>query len=183
MSNESTAPDTVAADAAAAAQAQTDWQAEVARLRAELTAAEEKAKQNWDLLLRTKADADNLIKRAERNADTQAKFAVEKLLSELLAVLDSFDQGLTSKTESADAKTLKDGMELTRKQMIATLEKFGVTLIDAAGKPFDANLHEAMVMQPSTEHAANTVLTVLQNGYTLHGRLLRAARVIVSREP
>jgi molecular chaperone GrpE len=183
MSTEPNTPDTVAADAAAAAQSQTDWQSEVARLQTELNVAEEKAKQHWDLLLRTKADADNLIKRAERNADTQAKFAVEKLLSELLAVLDSMDQGLTIKSESPDARSLQDGVQLTRKQMMATLEKFGVTLIDAAGKPFDANLHEAMVMQPSTDHEPNTVLTVLQNGYTLHGRLLRAARVIVSRLP
>ncbi len=183
MSTDANMPDHVTAGEAAAAQAQTDWQAEVARLQSELTAAEEKAKQNWDLLLRTKADADNLIKRAERNADTQAKFAVEKLLSDLLAVLDSMDQGLATKVESADAKAIKDGMDLMRKQMVATVEKFGVQLIDAAGKSFDANVHEAMVMQPSTEHQPNTVLTVLQNGYLLHGRLLRAARVIVSRAP
>lgn len=183
MSSENVTPDTVAQDAAAAVQSENDWQAEVSRLQAELTNAEEKAKQHWDLLLRTKADADNLIRRAERNADTQAKFAVEKLLSELLAVVDSMDQGLLSKVESGDAKTLQGGIELTRKQMIATLEKFGVQMIDAEGKVFDANLHEAMVMQPSAAHEPNTVLAVLQTGYTLHGRLLRAARVIVSRAP
>lgn len=181
MSTENLQPEATGQDSAAADQA--EFQTDVAQLRADLANAEEKAKQNWELVLRTKADADNLVRRAERNAEQSAKFAVEKLCGELLDVLDGLDQGLAQKVETEEGQRMHEGLELTARKLLATLEKFGVQPIDAQGKPFDANVHEAMVAQESAEVPADTVLMVLQKGFTLHGRLLRPARVIVSRGP
>ncbi|NQD38988.1 nucleotide exchange factor GrpE [Permianibacter sp. IMCC34836] len=174
-------PEPTGQDSAAASQA--DFQTDVDKLRADLASAEEKAKQNWELVLRTKADADNLVRRAERNAEQSAKFAVEKLCGELLDVLDGLDQGLALKVESDEAKRMHEGLELTARKLLASLQKFGVAPVEAQGKPFDANVHEAMVAQENPDVPADTVLMVLQKGYTLHGRLLRPARVIVSRGP
>lgn len=167
-----------------AAEAQSlDLSVEIERLRADLNTAEEKAKQNWDLMVRTKADADNLVKRAERNAENAAKFAVEKLAGEMLNVLDALDQGLAQQVEGEAAKAVYAGLELVQRQTLATLEKHGVQVISAQGQSFNPDLHEALVAQPNADVAPNTVLMVVQKGYTLHGRLLRPARVIVSRAP
>ncbi|QGX40635.1 nucleotide exchange factor GrpE [Permianibacter aggregans] len=160
-----------------------DLSEDVAKLKADLASAEEKAKQNWDLVLRTKADAENLVRRAERNAENSAKFAVERLCGELLEVLDGLDQGLQLNLESDEAKKVAEGMELTQRKLLSVLEKFGVKAIEAQGQPFNPDLHEAMVAQENADVAPDTVLMVLQKGYTLHGRLLRPARVIVSRGP
>jgi molecular chaperone GrpE len=181
MSTENAQPEATGQESAASSQA--DFQSEVDRLRADLASAEDKAKQNWELVLRTKADADNLVRRAERNAEQSAKFGVERLCGELLDVLDGLDQGLAQKVETDEGKRMHEGLELTARKLLATVEKFGVQLIDAQDKPFDANLHEAMVAQENPNVPADTVLMVLQKGYTLHGRLLRPARVIVSRGP
>ena len=181
MSTDNLQPENSGQESAAASQA--DFQTDVDKLRADLVSAEEKAKQNWELVLRTKADADNLVRRAERNAEQSAKFAVEKLCGELLDVLDGLDQGLALKVETDEGKRMHEGLELTGRKLLATLEKFGVQAIDALNKPFDANVHEAMVAQENPNLPADTVMMVLQKGYTLHGRLLRPSRVIVSRGP
>ena len=181
MTTENVQPEASGQESAAASQA--DFQTDVDKLRADLVSAEEKAKQNWELVLRTKADADNLVRRAERNAEQSAKFAIEKLCGELLDVLDGLDQGLALKVETDEGKRMHEGLELTGRKLLATLEKFGVQAIDALNKPFDANVHEAMVAQENPNVPADTVMMVLQKGYTLHGRLLRPARVIVSRGP
>jgi len=174
-------PETTGQESAAASEA--DFQSEVDRLRADLISAEEKAKQNWELVLRTKADADNLVRRAERNAEQSAKFAIEKLCAELLDVLDGLDQGLALQVETDEARRIHEGLDLTSRKLLASLQKFGVAPIEALGKTFDANLHEAMVAQENPDVPADTVMMVLQKGFTLHGRLLRPARVIVSRGP
>lgn len=191
MSTEQQVPDTEAADqhtaSAADAMAENvdynDMSVEIARLQADLASAEEKAKQNWDLVLRTKADAENLVRRAERNAESSAKFAIEKLCNELLEVMDGLDQGLQLQFESDEAKKVSEGMALTQRKLLSVLEKFGVKAIEAENQPFNPDLHEAMVAQENDTVAPNTVLMVLQKGYTLHGRLLRPSRVIVSRGP
>lgn len=191
MSTEQQAPDTGAADqhttSAADAMAENadynDLSVEVSRLQADLASAEEKAKQNWDLVLRTKADAENLVRRAERNAESSAKFAIEKLCNELLEVMDGLDQGLQLQLESDEAKKVSEGMALTQRKLLSVLEKFGVHAVEAENQPFNPDLHEAMVAQENDTVAPNTVLMVLQKGYTLHGRLLRPSRVIVSRGP
>ena len=128
-----------------------------------------------EALLRTRAEMDNLQKRSERELDKARKFATESLLKDLVPVIDSLDQGM----ESGDGD--HQGMTLTRKLLLDTLTRHGLEMIDPAGQPFDPQWHEAMSMQPSEEHAPDTVLMVLQKGYSLKGRVVRPARVIVSR--
>lgn len=185
MNTEQPTPETEGVDPAANENINenNDFSEDVAKLKADLASAEEKAKQNWDLVLRTKADAENLVRRAERNAENSAKFAVERLCGELLEVLDGLDQGLQLQLDSDEAKKVAEGMQLTQRKLLAVLEKFGVKAIEAQGQPFNPDLHEAMVAQENADVAPDTVLMVLQKGYTLHGRLLRPARVIVSRGP
>ncbi|MGY6631056.1 MAG: nucleotide exchange factor GrpE [Wenzhouxiangella sp.] len=128
-----------------------------------------------EALLRTRAEMDNLQKRAERELDKARKFATESLLKDLVPVIDSLDQGIEN--GSGD----QDGLALTRKLLLDTLTRHGLEMIDPAGQPFDPQWHEAMSMQPSEEQAPDTVLMVLQKGYSLKGRVVRPARVIVSR--
>ncbi len=133
-----------------------------------------------EALLRTRAEMDNLQKRAEREIEKSRRFAVDSLLRDLVPVIDSLDQGLDS---AGDDTSLSEGLSLTRRQLLKALTRFGLEEEDPTGKPFDPQWHEAMSMQASDEHAADTVIAVLQKGYRLHDRLLRPARVIVARAP
>lgn len=134
-----------------------------------------------DALLRTRAEMDNLQKRAERELEKSRKFAVEGLLRDLVPVIDSLDQGIENAAQSDGAAS--EGMSLTRKLLVDTLSRYGLSLLDPIGERFDPQWHEAMSMQPSAEHEPDTVIAVLQRGYRLHDRLVRPARVIVAREP
>lgn len=134
-----------------------------------------------DALLRTRAEMDNLHKRADREVEKSRRFAVESLLRDLVPVIDSLDQGIETAAQS-DAG-VNEGMSLTRKLLVDTLSRHGLNLVDPAGERFDPQWHEAMSMQPSSEHEPDTVMTVLQRGYRLHDRLVRPARVIVARAP
>jgi len=131
-----------------------------------------------DALLRTRAEMENFQKRAEREIEKSRKFAVEALLRDLVPVIDSLDQGL-EQSESADTQ----GLALTRKLLLDTLTRYGLKVLDPAGERFDPQWHEAMSMQPSTDHEPDTIIHVLQRGYGLHDRVIRPARVIVAREP
>jgi molecular chaperone GrpE len=134
--------------------------------------------------LRSLAELDNVRKRAEREIDSGRKFGAEKLLSELLGIADSVDLGLVAADKpDASAKTIAEGLELTRRQLVSVLEKHGVTAVDPKGLPFNPDFHEAVSMVPSADVAPNHVLTVMQKGYKLHERLLRPAMVIVARAP
>lgn len=134
--------------------------------------------------LRSLAELDNVRKRAEREIDAGRKFGAEKLLSELLGIADSVDLGLVAADKpDASPKTIAEGLELTRRQLVSLLEKQGVTAVDPKGLPFNPDFHEAVSMIPSAEVAPNHVLTVMQKGYKLHERLLRPAMVIVARQP
>jgi molecular chaperone GrpE len=150
-------------------------ESEVARLQA-------LADENWDRYLRATAELENFRKRAARDMENARKFALERFATELLAVLDSLEMGLQAANGAGPADIL-EGNKATLKQFAATLERFGVQELDPEGEPFDPALHEAMTMQPSAEVEPNTVLTVLQKGYTLNGRLLRPARVVVAAAP
>lgn len=142
-----------------------------------------KADENWDKYLRAAAEAENVRKRAARDVENARKFALERFATELLAVRDSLELGIAAAAESADAASLLEGSRTTLKQLANTMERFGVAEVNPEGEPFDPALHEAMTMQPSAEAEPNTVLTVYQKGYTLNGRLLRPARVVVATEP
>ena len=149
---------------------------------AEIEALKAKADENWDRYLRAAAEVENVRKRAVRDVEHARKFALENFGRELLAVKDSLEMGLEA-AESADADSLRAGSEATCKQLKATLERFGVTVVDPHGEPFDPEFHEAMSMMPAADVEPGSVVTVVQKGYTLNGRLLRPARVIVASEP
>jgi molecular chaperone GrpE len=137
------------------------------------------ADENWDRYLRAAAELDNVRKRATRDMENARKYAVERFATELLAVRDSLEMGLQA-AEGGGVPDLIEGSKATLKQLSSTMERFGVQEVDPLGEPFDPTLHEAITMQPAAEVEPNTVLTVFQKGYTLNGRLLRPARVVVS---
>ena len=147
-----------------------------------LESLQAKADENWDLYVRAMAEADNIRKRATRDIAHAHKFALENFSKDLLAVKDSLEMGLAA-AENADAASLLAGSEATLKLLAGTLQRFGISEIDPVGEPFDPEQHEAMTMQPSDDVEPGSVLTVIQKGYALNGRLLRPARVIVASEP
>jgi molecular chaperone GrpE len=147
---------------------------------AALAAAQAKAEENWNTYLRLAAEFDNFRKRADRELDNARKFAVERFAQELLPVGDALEMGLSA-AAGAPGNALREGMEATRNLLHKALEKGGIKVIDPVGQPFDPAWHEAMVAQESTQAAPDTVLSVVQKGYSLNGRLLRPARVIVSK--
>ena len=147
-----------------------------------LAALQAKADENWDSYLRAAAELENVRKRAARDVENARKFALDRFAAELLAVVDGLEMGILSH-ENAAAEQLRSGSEATLKLLSTTLERFGVAEVDPLGEPFDPELHEAMTMQPSADVEPGTVVTVFQKGYTLNGRLLRPARVVVAQEP
>jgi molecular chaperone GrpE len=148
----------------------------------QLAKAQARADENWDLYLRAAAELENVRKRASRDVENARKFALERFARELLEVCDSLEMGISAGVE-AGAEALMTGSRATLKQLVSTLEQFGVTEVDPLGEPFDPELHEAMTMQPSADAEPGSVLTVFQKGYTLNGRLLRPARVVVAQAP
>lgn len=150
-------------------------------LQDELEEARKKADENHDKWMRVQAEMENLRKRAERDLSNAHKYAIEKFASELLQVKDSLELGLDA--GEADAAKLQEGSALTLKVLTSALQKFAIEEVDPLGEAFDPNLHQAMTTEESGEHEPNTVIRVMQKGYTLHERLLRPAMVIVSRAP
>ncbi len=170
----SAASEDQAAEEAAATATASDPDAVQAELQA-------KVDENWEKYLRAAAELENVRKRAARDVKYAHKFALERFVTELLAVRDSLEMGLAAGTD-ADVESLRQGKEATLKQLISILERFGVEELDPQGEPFDPEQHEAMTMQPSAEVEPGSVLTVFQKGYALNGRLLRPARVVVAAE-
>jgi molecular chaperone GrpE len=146
-----------------------------------LKAAELKAAEHHDAWLRAKAEGENIRRRAQEDIGKAGKFAVEKFSGELLAVKDSLEAALASDNQSAEH--LKEGVELTLRQLVAAFEKSGLAEINPLGQKFDPNFHQAIgqIEAPDEKTEANTVLSVLQKGYALHGRVIRPALVMVSK--
>lgn len=157
-------------------------QAEIERLTSELTAAQAKAQENWDTYLRSLAETDNVRKRAQRDVEAAQRFAIERFAGELLDVRDSLELGIAAGA-GVDAGRLVEGMDATLRLLNRAFEKAGIAVIDPAGQPFNPEFHEAMVTQPTEEQPPGTVLAVVQKGYSLNGRLLRPARVVIARAP
>jgi len=151
----------------------------------ELKAQAAKAKENWDLLLRTTADFDNFKKRAARERQEAIKFANESLVQKLIPVLDNFDMALaaTANAKEGPVQSLQTGVNMILTQFRQTLTEAGLEEIDAAGKPFDPNFHEAVSQQESADVPEGQVLQQLRKGYKLRDRLLRPATVIVAKKP
>lgn len=155
-------------------------------LAAQLATVTEQLSAAKDAELRTQAEMQNLRRRAERDVENAHKYGLEKLINGLLPVLDNFDRAINAVSEDAAAdnealKGLLEGVELTRKSAIDVLTGFSVEVLEPFGEPFDPQFHEAMTMVPSATAEPNSVIDVLQKGYTLNGRLLRAAMVVVAK--
>ena len=150
-------------------------------LHALLTDARSKADQHWDQCLRLQADMENLRKRNERDLANAHKFALEKFANALLPVKDSLEMGLLAAVENADVDKLVEGSELTLKMLTSAMEKYNINEINPLNEKFNPEYHEAMSMQERDDVEPNTVVTVVQKGYTLNDRLIRPAMVIVSR--
>ena len=132
-----------------------------------------------DQLLRTVAEMENVRRRAQRDVENAHKFAVEKLLSDLLPVIDSLEKAVEAAKTTENPDSMAEGIRLSLKLFVSTLEKAGIAIVDPLGEPFDPQLHEAMAMVPNPEAEPNSVMDVMQRGYTLNGRLVRAAKVVV----
>ena len=148
-----------------------------------LAAAELDLAKHRDAMLRMQAEMENLRKRLARDAERSRKFALERIMKDLLQVRDSMERGLDLVDESATVESLREGQELTLKMLAKVLQDNDLEAIEPLGQPFDPEWHEAMTVLPSNEVEENTVLEVLQKGYRLHDRLIRPARVVVSRKP
>jgi molecular chaperone GrpE len=151
-------------------------------LQQQLEEAEAKAKENWDQLLRVKAEQENLRRRHEREVENAHKYALERFVQDLLPVIDSLEMGAeAAASEGATLDKVREGTELTLKMLLSTIDKFGIQAVHPEGEPFNPEYHQAMSMLESPEHAANTVMNVMQKGYTLNERLIRPAMVVVSK--
>jgi molecular chaperone GrpE len=152
-----------------------------ASLIAELAAAQAEVSQLKDQMLRVQADAQNIRRRAEADVEKAHKFGQEKFSRELLSVLDNLERALAASPEDEATKSLRDGIEMTLQGFTSTLGKFNVEVIDPQGETFNPEYHQAMAMQENADFPPNTVMAVMQKGYSLHGRLLRPAMVMVSK--
>jgi len=147
-----------------------------------LQQTEAKLAEAEDQILRLKAEMENMRRRSAREVENAHKYALERFVQELLPVIDSLEMGRdASLAEGATLEKLQEGTELTLKMLLAVIEKFGIKAVHPEGEPFDPELHQAMSMLESAEHAPNTVMNVMQKGYLLNERLVRPAMVVVSR--
>jgi len=191
MKDETTEPGIEGEDAATAAEteapedgalegeAQDEVDAESAApadLEAELAAAQ-------DAALRAQADAVNMQRRAEQEIEKARKFALERICGDLLSVVDNLERALESAGDSEGSASLLEGVELTRKGFMDVLVKYGVQVVDPMGEPFDPETAQAMSLVEQPDAEPNSVIAVMQKGYTLNGRLLRPAMVMVSKAP
>lgn len=178
---EETVDDVVASEVTAEG---VDMEDDIETLKQRLAAAEAKAAENWDLVLRTKAEMENLRRRNERDLGNAHKYGMERFATELLPIKDSLELGLdAARDENADVAKLREGTELTLKMFLSAFEKFGISEVHPMGEQFDPQYHQAMTLIEHHEKAPNTVIDVMQKGYTLNERLIRPAMVVVSKAP
>lgn len=157
-------------------------EASVEELKVELEAALEAAAASKESELRAQAEMQNVRRRAERDVENAHKFALEKMTGELLTVVDNLERALQAAGAADESsKALREGVEMTLDGFVKTLAKFKIEQIDPEGAPFDPQLHQAMSMIENPDVEPNTVVAVLQKGYSLHGRLVRPAMVMVSK--
>ena len=154
---------------------------ETENLKEALEAKEKEAKENYDRYLRTVAELDNYKKRAARDKADILKYGKEDLVKDILPFLDSLDRALTH-ADSNDAQAFKSGITLIQDQLLGCLKKHGVERIESAGADFDPNFHEALMQMDSAEHRDNQVVSEMEKGYLLNGRLIRPSRVCVCKK-
>lgn len=154
------------------------------KLKEALAAKEKEAKENYDRYLRTVADLENFKKRAARDKADILKYGKEDLIKDILPFLDSLDRALVhaENTESSDVQSFKSGIALIQDQLLCCLKKHGVEKIDSVGEDFDPNVHEALMQMDSAEHQDNQIVSEMEKGYLLNGRLIRPSRVCVCKK-
>ncbi len=169
-------------ETAAEADAQPEEAAgEINNPAAALEAAEAKASENWERYLRAAAEVENVRKRATRDVENAHKFALERFGKELLSVRDTLEMGLAA-ADNASVESLLEGSTATLKLLEKTMQNFGIEVVNPEGEPFDPEFHEAISVQPSDDVEPGSVAIVVQKGYSLNGRLLRPAMVVVAEE-
>ncbi len=146
------------------------------------TQIEEAANKEQDILLRSRAEIENLRRRTEQDVEKAHKFAVEKFSKDILNTIDNLERALATPANKEDesVKALFDGVELTLKELVATVARFGVEAVGVVGEAFNPDLHQAISMQPAEGFETNQISVVLQKGYTLNGRVIRPAMVMVA---
>lgn len=156
-------------------QSDKDWKSEAQALAQQLEELKDQA-------IRVKADAQNLRRRSEQDVEKAHKFALEKFAKELLPVIDSLEKAVEAEAALGnEMNPLREGVEMTLSLFLASIQKFNLEQVDPVGKPFDPSLHEAMSMVEVPNAEPNTVIAAMQKGYTLNGRLIRPAMVMVSK--
>ena len=160
-----------------------DGDDELARLQAELAEAQAELDRHREAMLRMQAETENQRKRMVREMDKSRRFALERMMKDLLQVRDSLERGLDMDEESATVEALREGGALTLRLLSKVMQDHGLEVIDPQGQSFDPEWHEAMTMAPTADHEENTVIEVLQKGFKLNDRLIRPAMVVVSRKP
>ena len=151
--------------------------------QAALAAAQDEVASLKDAVLRAQAEVDNMRRRAARDVESARKFALERFAGDLLPVLDSLEKSVESAPAATDAAAVSEGVGLCLKLFIDTLAKNGIEQVDPLGEPFDPSQSEAMAMVENPDAEPNSVMEVMQKGYALNGRLVRAAKVIVAKAP
>lgn len=149
----------------------------------QLAQAQVEIQQLKEQMMREQAETQNIRKRLQRDVDNARKFALERFIGDLLPVADNLDRAIDAASKEEAVKPLLDGVELTRKNFLDILRKYNVEQVSPVGEPFDPQFHEAITMVPNPAMEPNSVMDVMQKGYTLNGRLLRAAMVVVSKAP
>ena len=158
---------------------------DIESLKASIAVLEEQVEDQKETVLRAKAEEQNIKRRADNDVSNARKFALERFANDLLPVIDSLERGLAIAVdeESEQVKAYKEGVVLTLKMFEDVLVKHNLEVVSPEGEPFDPALHQAMSMQESGDCEPNTVMAVMQKGYTLSGRLVRPAMVVVSKAP
>ena len=146
------------------------------------TQIEEAANKEQDILLRSRAEIENLRRRTEQDVEKAHKFALEKFSKDILNTIDNLERALATPANKEDesVKALFDGVELTLKELVSTVSRFGVEAVGVVGETFNPDLHQAISMQPAEGFESNQISVVLQKGYTLNGRVIRPAMVMVA---
>ena len=159
-------------------------QLDISILQAELEKAQQEAADAKDQAIRAVAESQNIRRRAAQDVEKAHKFALEKFVNDMLPVADNLERAIeSSNAEGAEIKTLVEGVELTLKSLVSGLERHNVEQINPEGQPFNPEIHQAMTMVEDPNVEPNSVVNVFQKGYTLSGRLVRPAMVVVSKAP
>jgi molecular chaperone GrpE len=148
-----------------------------------LATAQAQLQEAREAQLRALAEMENVRRRAQRDVESAHRFAVERFAADLVEVRDTLELGIAAAGSAGDATKFAEGAQATLRLLDKAFERAGIAVLDPTGQNFNPEFHEAMVAQPSADHPAGSVLAVIQKGFTLNGRLLRPARVVIARAP